>query len=97
MEIRWLDDALTDVALIYRFIAAHDPRAAAGVIARIQASIRLLATAPESRSARPWPGTRELIVPRTRYIVPYRMSGGRIEILRVLHSARRWPDEPPVE
>ncbi len=46
MEIRWLDDALTDVALIYRFIAAHDPRAAAGVIARIQASIRLLATAP---------------------------------------------------
>jgi plasmid stabilization system protein ParE len=34
------------------------------------------------------------VVPRTRYIVPYRVTGELVEILRVLHSARRWPDEP---
>jgi toxin ParE1/3/4 len=41
-----------------------------------------------------WPGTRELVIPRTPYIVPYRVQGDLIEILRVFHGARRWPEEP---
>jgi toxin ParE1/3/4 len=41
-----------------------------------------------------WPGTRELIIPGTPYIVPYRVKGPVVEILRVFHGARRWPDEP---
>ena len=41
-----------------------------------------------------WPGTRELIIPGTPYIVPYRVKGDLVEILRILHGARRWPDEP---
>jgi toxin ParE1/3/4 len=42
-----------------------------------------------------WPGTRELIITRTPYIVPYRVTSDLIEILRVFHSARRWPEDPP--
>jgi toxin ParE1/3/4 len=38
------------------------------------------------------PGTRELVIPCTLYIVPYRVRGATIEIARVYHSARRWPD-----
>jgi toxin ParE1/3/4 len=38
------------------------------------------------------PGTRELVIRRTRYIVPYRVHGETLQILRVYHSARRWPD-----
>jgi toxin ParE1/3/4 len=38
------------------------------------------------------PGTRELVVPRTPYIVPYRIQRTTIQILRVYHGARRWPD-----
>jgi toxin ParE1/3/4 len=38
------------------------------------------------------PGSRELIVSRTRYIVPYRVRGDTVEILRVFHSSRRLPD-----
>ena len=34
MEIRWLEDALADMTLIYRHIAADDPRAAGGGAAR---------------------------------------------------------------
>jgi plasmid stabilization system protein ParE len=37
------------------------------------------------------PGTRELIVSRTRYIVPYRVRGDTVEILRVFHTSRRLP------
>ena len=40
------------------------------------------------------PGTRELIIPGTPLIVPYRLhdQDGRVEILTVLHAARRWPE-----
>ena len=38
------------------------------------------------------PGTRELVIPRTPYIVPYRVHRNALEILRVYHGARRWPE-----
>ena len=95
MEIRWLDDALADVTEIYRYVAADDPRAAARVVERIQNAVGLLAEIPRRGRPGRWPGTRELVVPRTPYIVPYRVAGDHIEILRVFHGARRWPHEPP--
>ena len=94
MEIRWLEDALADVTEIYRYIAADNPRAAARVVERIQAAIRLLAELPHRGRPGRWAGTRELIIPGTLYIVPYRVKGDLVEILRVFHGARRWPEEP---
>jgi toxin ParE1/3/4 len=38
------------------------------------------------------PGSRELVVARTPYIVPYRLRRETIEVLGVHHGARRWPD-----
>jgi hypothetical protein len=38
------------------------------------------------------PGTRELVVPRTPSIVPYRGQRATIQILRVFRGARRWPE-----
>ncbi len=95
MQIRWLDDALADLTQIYRYIAADDPTAAGRVVTRVQASVHLLEVAPHRGRLGRWPGTRELVVPGTRYLVPYRVTGNLVEILRVFHSARRWPDEPP--
>ena len=37
------------------------------------------------------PGTRELVIASTPFIVPYRLRGDTIQILRVYHGARRWP------
>ncbi|WP_370301278.1 type II toxin-antitoxin system RelE/ParE family toxin [Alkalimarinus coralli] len=38
-------------------------------------------------------GARELVIPNTRYIVPYRVRPRlhRIEILRIFHTSRRLP------
>jgi toxin ParE1/3/4 len=36
-------------------------------------------------------GTRELIVAGTPHIVAYRVAASRIEILAMIHAARRWP------
>ena len=37
------------------------------------------------------PGTRELEIPRTPFIVPYKLEGEVIQVLRVFHGVRRWP------
>jgi toxin ParE1/3/4 len=95
MKVRWLDDTLADVTEIYRYVAADNPAVAAGVVQRIQVAVRLLAKMPHRGRPGRWSGTRELVVPRTPYIVPYRVQGDLVEILRVFHSARRWPKEPP--
>ncbi len=36
-------------------------------------------------------GTRELVVTRTPYIIAYRVSSEGVDVLRVLHGARKWP------
>ena len=36
-------------------------------------------------------GTRELVIQGLPYIIPYRVRDNHVEILRVLHTARRWP------
>jgi hypothetical protein len=41
--------------------------------------------------------TRELVIRRTPYIVPYRVKGEVVQIITILHSAQRWPDRLPQE
>jgi toxin ParE1/3/4 len=52
----------------------------------------LLADQPQMGRPGRVSGTREFVVPRTSYIVPYRVRDNRIQVLRVYHGARRWPE-----
>jgi len=52
----------------------------------------LLPNNPEMGRPGRVPGTRELLIPRTPFIVPYRLVGNTIQILRIFHGARRWPE-----
>ena len=91
MRVKWLRSALRNLEEISAFITRDDPEAAERVIRKIVNAVHML---PEHVSiGRPGkvPGTRELIVPDTPYIVPYRVRGGVVQILRVIHGARRWP------
>jgi toxin ParE1/3/4 len=47
---------------------------------------------PDSAGLVGVPGTRELVVGHTRYIVPYRVRGQTFKVLRVFHTSRRLPD-----
>jgi plasmid stabilization system protein ParE len=91
MRVRWLRKALLNLDEEASYIAQDDPRAAQLVVRRVLDSIAQLAEQPGLGRPGRVPGTRELIVLRTRYIVPYRVRGQTIEILRVFHSSRRPP------
>ena len=54
--------------------------------------MELLADQPGLGRAGRVSGTRELVVARTPYVVPYRVKGEVIEALRVYHGAQRWPE-----
>jgi toxin ParE1/3/4 len=40
-----------------------------------------------------FPGTRELVIAGAPYVVPYRVRGETVEILRIFHGARKWPEK----
>ena len=66
--------------------------AAERVAERIRDSVAQLAQYPLLGRTGRVPGTRELIVSGTPFIVPYRIREDVVEIIVVLHAARRWPD-----
>jgi plasmid stabilization system protein ParE len=92
MRIRWLRTALRNLDEAADFIAADDPAAARLVVMRVLEAVAQLAEQPALGRPGRVPGTRELVVPKTRYLVPYRARGDAIEILRVFHTSRRPPN-----
>ena len=95
MQIKWLRRALQNLDREASYIARRDPAAAQMVAQRIYSAVSLLASNPALGHPGRIDGTRELIIPDTRYIVPYRVMPrlNRIEILRVFHSSRKLPED----
>jgi toxin ParE1/3/4 len=92
MRVRWTAPALRDLEAIGDYIA-HDSGAAADkTISRIFECVGLLETQPNMGRPGRMPGTRELVVSDTPFVVPYRVRTDEVEILAVFHGARRWPE-----
>ena len=91
MKLIWSPEALDDVADVRSYISLDNPEAARTVTQRIMTLVGQLLLIPNLGRPGRVKGTRELVVSGTRFIVPYRITVDRIEILRVYHAARRWP------
>lgn len=89
----WSPEAIADLVALRTYIERDNPAAARRIALQIvQAVETLLPANPEMGRPGRVLGTRELVIVRTPFIVPYRVRGGAIEVLRVFHGARRWPD-----
>lgn len=91
MRVRWLRQALANLDAEASYIAQDDPVAARLVVKRVRDAVALLQEQPGLGRPGRVLGTRELLVPRTRYLVPYRVRGDVVEVLRVFHTSRRLP------
>ena len=92
MKLGWLREALKNLDEEADFIAVDDPEAARLVVKRVLDAVAMLVDQPASGRRCRVPGTRELVVLKTRYLVPYRVRGSTVEILRVFHTSRLPPD-----
>jgi toxin ParE1/3/4 len=93
VRVRWLRRTLRNLDEEAEYIARDDPDAAARIVDRIATSIERLATHPALGRTGRVPGTRELMLSGTPYVVPYRVRDETVEILRVFHGARKWPEK----
>ena len=93
MRIRWLRTALGNLDHHANYIAENDPIAARNAVRRIQAAVDQLAEYPSMGRIGRVPGTRELIVGGTPWIIVYRVRADAVEIIRVLHGAQSWPPQ----
>jgi toxin ParE1/3/4 len=95
MRIVWLPLARQDLVAIRRW---YGPVAGAtttdALILRIVRSAELLLDNPAcGRPSQSTDGILELVVPRSPYVLPYRVIADRIEILRVFDGRREPLDE----
>lgn len=93
MIIRWLEEVVCDLQALRCYIAQDNVKAAHRVVSKVLNSVNLLSEQPSIGRQGRVPNTRELIISRTPYIVPYRVKNSTIEILRVFHCAIQWPEE----
>lgn len=92
MHVKWLRLALLDLDAAEAYIAQDDPAIATEVVLRIIRTVSLLKEQSGIGRAGRLPGTKELVVPKTSYIVPYRVKDDTVQILRVYHSSLKWPE-----
>ena len=59
----------------------------------VEAAVRRLGNNPQLGRIGRVPGTRELVVSDTPYLIAYRIRPDAVVIERLFHSAQRWPDE----
>ena len=92
MTLLWTELAVAHLRSAYDYIAADNPKAAEGVIERIISAVEYLEKHPDLGRTGRVDATRELVVVGTPFIVAYRHTKDRIDVLAVLHTSRRWPE-----
>jgi toxin ParE1/3/4 len=91
MKIVWSRRALRHVVSVRQHIEKDSEQSAAAVAGRIPKAVELLQSHPGIGRAGRVLGTRELVVPETSYVIPYRVRGGRVELIAVFHGRQKWP------
>ena len=94
MRLRWTRRAERDLDEIAAYIGQDSPAAAARVVLELIDQVeKLLPAHPAIGRPGRMIGTRELVIGELPYVIPYRVRAQDLEILRVLHTSRRWPED----
>ena len=91
MTVVWSPRAIGHLAGLRAYIARENPGAAARAASTLLAAVDHLAEMPNLGRPGRVSGTRELVVPGTQYVIPYRVRSERLEIIAVFHGRQRWP------
>jgi toxin ParE1/3/4 len=80
-----------DLDAAYDYVQQDNENAAKQLVARILSAVGMLSRHPLAGREGRLQGTRELAVARTPYLIAYRIRQDEIQVLAILHGARRWP------
>lgn len=91
VQIVWLPEARSERAELIDYIAERNMLAAFSVDDQISRQVEQLIAFPHLWRRGRAPGTFELVVSQTPYILAYRLHGDEVQILHVFHERRDWP------
>jgi toxin ParE1/3/4 len=87
----WSPRAIEHLAQLRAYIAQDNPTAANRIGSTLLEAVERLAELPNLGRPGRVAGTRELVVPGTPYVIPYRLRGDRLEVIAVFHGRQKWP------
>lgn len=90
MNLRWTPTALRDLEALADYIRQDRPDTAAATVDTVLEAIEQVARHPESGREGRAAGTREVVV--RPYVIACRIRRDDVELLAIIHGARRWPD-----
>ena len=91
MRIRWLKKAIKNLDVEADYIAEENAAAAAEMFVYLKTKVDSLKDFPSTGRPGRVPGTRELVIDRYPFVVPYRIVGDELHVLRVFHTRRKPP------
>ena len=91
VKIVWSRRAIRHLVAVRDHIAKDSAQNAAAVATRILHGVDLLAGQPQTGRPGRVLGTRELVIPDTPYVIPYRVRGESLELIAVLHGRQKSP------
>jgi toxin ParE1/3/4 len=91
MKVFWSPRAVRHLVDLRAYIEKDSEQSAAAVAKRILEAVELLESQPEMGRPGRVLGTRELVIPDTPYIIPYRVRRDRLELIAVFHGRQKWP------
>jgi toxin ParE1/3/4 len=93
VKVVWTRKASRHLRAAYDYWAPESsPAAADTMLERILSAVELLERYPAAGRPGRISGTRELVIVPTPILVAYRIRRSRIEVIALLHGARKWPE-----
>ncbi|HXM23875.1 MAG TPA: type II toxin-antitoxin system RelE/ParE family toxin [Terriglobales bacterium] len=91
--IEWTEQATQQLDQAHDYIAlSNSKEVAAQITMHIASSVQQLASFPMSGRPGRVPGTRELVISNSPFVVAYRIDKEPIVILAIYHRAQQWPE-----
>ena len=92
MRVKWLRNAVLNLDQAAEWIAKDNPEAARGFVLSVQDTVHKISNFPAMGKTGRVAGVREIGVIGYPYIIPYRVVGEELQILRVFHVRQQRPD-----
>ena len=92
MQVKWLKWALRNLEQARNYVFQDNPTAAQELIIKIQNAANQLQNYPFMGKNGRVEGTKELIISNSPYILIYRIKEETVEVLRILHTSKFYPE-----
>ena len=92
MRVNWTKSAINDLEIEANYLSKISPSIEDSFLKHVESSIDLIKEYPELGRIGRVNQTRELILKKFQYILVYLVESSYIDIIRLLHTSRKWPN-----